>query len=117
MVHGDTAFEVEYAHNAINCLPLSDIIRTVEQIIRHAPEFGIYRELGGNIFFNFVLLSPKGSKNGTVILTTTVREICSSKIQYLFEFAINRAINHYLRDHCDMVRPFADEETRMLAAR
>ena len=60
-----------------------DRIWLVQQIVRNAPEFGGCRHLGANLFNYFVIRNT---------------QICSSRLQLVFEDAISLAITEYKRD-------------------
>ena len=64
----------------------------MRQIIRKAPEYGVCRSLGGNVFNYFVLHDLNKIDAMMCIL---LEEIIGSPLQYLFEYVINIAIAEY----------------------
>ena len=64
----------------------------MRQIIRKAPEYGVCRNLGGNVFNYFVLHDLNKIDAMMCIL---LEEIIGSPLQYLFEYVINIAIAEY----------------------
>ena len=85
-------FEREYLANLVASTPRHDRIWAMEQIIRRAPEFGICRNLGINIFDYFVLHDLNDVDDMMCIL---LEEIVASPLQYCFEYAISRALTDY----------------------
>src|SRR5271167_633663 len=75
--------------SSISC---QERIWTMKQIIRNAPEFGVCRNLGANIFNYFVLHDFNDVDAMTCIL---LDEIIDTPLQYLFEYAISLAIAAY----------------------
>lgn len=85
-------FEREYLTNFVASTPRHDRIWAMEQIIRRAPEFGVCRNLGVNIFDYFVLHDLNYDDAMMCIL---LEEIIASPLQYFFEYAISRALTDY----------------------
>ena len=55
-----------------------------------APEFGVCRDLGANLFNCYVV--PGTADDINAIFATLIREIARSRMQYLFEHSIGLAI-------------------------
>jgi hypothetical protein len=87
----DTAgIEKDYLNEAIQSFNVDERVLLVTRAVRMAPEFGVCRDLGANLF-NYVVLQGQEHEVNAVF-DTLVREICSSRMQYLFEHAIGLAI-------------------------
>jgi hypothetical protein len=85
-------FEREYLINLVASTPRHDRIWAMEQIIRRAPEFGVCRNLGFNIFEYFVLHNLNDVDDMMCIL---LEEVIASPLQHCFEYAISRALTDY----------------------
>jgi hypothetical protein len=84
--------ERDYLIDLVASLSWGDRIWTMRQIIRKAPEYGVCRSLGGNVFNYFVLHDLKKIDAMMCIL---LEEIINSPLQYLFEYVINIALAEY----------------------
>ena len=84
--------ERDYLVDLVASLTWEDRIWTLRQIIRKAPEYGVCRSLGGNVFNYFVLHNLKKIDAMMCIL---LEEIVGSPLQYLFEYVINIALAEY----------------------
>ena len=84
-------FERKYVAGCVGSLSQQDKIWVIEQLVRHAPEFGACRDLGANIFNYFVASDCEAD----LMLTTLLKEICNTRLQYLFEYSISIAIAEY----------------------
>ena len=84
--------EREYIINLLASLSRHDRIWTMKQIIQKAPEFGVCRNLGANIFNYFVLFDLKDID---AIMCVLLEEIIATPLQYFFEYAISMAIADY----------------------
>ena len=83
--------EQEYLIDLVASLTKDDRIWTMRQIIRGAPEYGVCRDLGANVFNYFVLHDLEVNAMMCILL----EEIIVSPLQYLFEYAISIAIAEY----------------------
>jgi hypothetical protein len=93
MSHGcEREFIMEY----ISSVSPEDRIWIVRQIVRRAPEFGVCRELGANLFSYFVV---HDLTHADIVLSTLLDEICDSRLQYIFEYAISLAITEYQHEN------------------
>ena len=88
----DYGGEREYLINLVKSLSWEDRIWTMRQIVRKAPEYGVCRNLGANIFNYFVVHSLD---NVDTMMCVLLEEIIGSPLQYLFEYAIDVAISEY----------------------
>jgi hypothetical protein len=85
----------------------ADRIWIVRQIIRRAPEYGVCRDLGANVFNYFVL---HDLKEVDAMMCILLEEIIGSPLQYLFEYAISIAIAEY--QNTEGVSPLVLDEAR-----
>ena len=99
--------EREYLANLVASLSRDDRIWTIKQIIRRAPEYGVCRNLGANIFNYFVL---HDLNDVDAMMCILLEEIIASPLQYLFEYAISVAIADY--QHREGVPPLKLNKAR-----
>lgn len=92
---GDGGCERDYTVKMVESLSKNDRGWTMRQIIRtrKAPEHGVCRHLGTNVF-NYFVLHDFGEVDG--MLCILLEEIIGSALQYLFEYAISTAIAVYV---------------------
>jgi len=83
--------EQEYLIDLVASLT-KDRIWTTRQIIRGAPEYGVCRDLGANVFNYFVL---HDLEEVNAMMCILLEEIIGSPLQYLFEYAISIAMAEY----------------------
>jgi hypothetical protein len=69
----------------IESISREDRIWIVEQLVRRAPEFGVCRDLGANIYNYFIMQNGREDKELNEIFT---KEIASSRVRPLFEYSI-----------------------------
>jgi len=86
--------ETEYVKGLISRLSVEDRSWLVEQLIRHADEFGVCRDLGANIFNYLVVIELN---DVDFWLCKLLEEIFCSRLQYVFEYAIGMGISEYNR--------------------
>ena len=84
--------EREYVSGLMESISRQDRIWLVEQLVRHASEFGRCRDLCANIFNYFVV---RDMAEADLMLSILLKEICTSRLQFLFEYAISVAIADY----------------------
>ena len=84
--------ERDYLVDLVASLSREDRVWTMRQIIRKAPEYGVCRSLGANVFNYFILHNPSEVDTMMCIL---LEEIIGSPLQYLLEYAISIAIGEY----------------------
>lgn len=104
-----TGIERKYLINEIESLGNDEKIWLVTKAVRLAPEYGVCRDLGANLFNYFVVSEPKNEANN--VFNALVQEICSSRMQYLFEHVIGLAIAN------SDVLPSPDSGTQYLKTR
>jgi hypothetical protein len=107
--------ERKFIVELISSILPNDRIWAIQKIIRRAPEFGVCRELGANIFNYFVIHDLTQADK---VFSTLLNEMCGSRLQYIFEYAISLAIAEYLRVNTtipfklDTSRKYADKLLR-----
>jgi len=79
--------EAKYIVSAVKTLNENERIWLAVQAVRMAPEYGVCRDLGANLF-NYLVRDCEG--DGT--FGALVHEICLSRMQHLFEHSIGLAI-------------------------
>jgi hypothetical protein len=84
--------ERDYLIGLIESLSKENRIWAMKQIIRKAPEYGVCRNLGANVFNYFVLHCLNDVDAMMYIL---LEEIIGSPLQYLLEYVISIAIAEY----------------------
>jgi hypothetical protein len=84
--------ERDYLVDLVASLSREDRIWIIRHIIRKAPEYGVCRSLGANVFNYFVL---HDLKEVDVMMCILLEEIIGSPLQYLLEYAISIAIAEY----------------------
>ena len=84
--------EQDYLVDLIASLSREDRIWTMRHIIQKAPEYGVCRNLGANVF-NYFVLDPLNKVNDMMCIL--LEEIIGSPLQYLLEYAISIAIEEY----------------------
>jgi len=84
--------ETEHVRGLISRLSVQDRIWLVEQVVRHADEFGVCKDLGANLF-NYLVV--RESEDVDFWLCKLLEEIFCSRLQYVFEYAIGMAISEY----------------------
>lgn len=104
--------ERKFVVELISSILLKDRIWAVQKIIRRAPEFGVCRELGANLFNYFVIHDLTQADK---VFNTLLDEVCGSRLQYIFEYAISLAIAEYLRVNSPI--PFKLDTSRKYADR
>ena len=100
-------YERDYLTELAASISRDDRIWTMRQIIRKAPEYGVCRDLGANVFNYFVLHDLKEVDD---MMCIVLEEIIGSSLQYLFEYAISVAIAEY--QNTDGVYPLVLDEAR-----
>jgi hypothetical protein len=88
--------ERKFIMELISSASFQDRIWIVRQIVRRASQFGVCKELGANIFNYFVI---HDLSQADIIFSILLDEICDSRLQYYFEFAISLAITEYEREN------------------
>jgi len=86
--------EGEYISGLISQLPVKDRIWLIEQLVRRSGEFGVCKDLGGNIF-NYLVI--RDLKEADFWLCKLLEEIFCSRLQYVFEYAIGMGISEFKR--------------------
>ena len=113
-----------YLESTLVSLQREDRQWILEQILRRAPEFGVCRYLGANLFNYFVLNPfdfnrPEDVDEADIMFSTILREIRTSRVRKVLEFAIVCAITEYTRKKwrqvaCKLTRGKEHYETMLL---
>jgi hypothetical protein len=101
-LNASTSREKLYLERTLISLPREDRQWILEQILRRAPEFGVCRYLGANLFNYFVLdpfdfNRPKDVDEADMMFSTILRESRASRLRKVIEFAIVWVITEYGR--------------------
>jgi hypothetical protein len=104
--------ERDYITELVASVSKADRIWIMRQIIRRAPEYGVCRDLGANVFNYFVL---HDLKEVDAMMCILLEEIIGSPLQYLFEYAISIAIAEY--QNMEGVSPLVLDEARKFGAK
>ena len=101
-LHTSPGREKLYLERTLVSLQREDRQWILEQILRRAPEFGVCRYLGANLFNYFVLdpfdfNRPKDVDEADMMFSTILREIRASRSRKVIEFAIVCVITEYGR--------------------
>jgi hypothetical protein len=83
--------EKEYLTPMIESISQDDRVWIVEQLVRRAPEFGVCRDLGVNIY-NYKFIMQKGREDKEVF-GIFAKEIASSRMRPLFEYSIRLSLD------------------------
>lgn len=102
--------EIEYISGLVDATSPKDRIWVLQQIVRRAPEFGMCRDLGANLFNYFVV---RDLRETDLMLSILLEEIIDTRLQFLFEYAVSIAIEDYRRR--DAVLPMNLELSRKYA--
>jgi len=105
--------EADYMEKLIASLSKSDRIWLIQQIVRHAPEYGQCLSLGGSLYTYFVV---RDLPESDIMLATLLDEIISSPLQYAFEHSIGLAIS-YQRSMLEGKVPEISDGTRRYASK
>jgi hypothetical protein len=94
--------ERQFIRDELGSLSRGDRIWLVRRILELAPEYGVCRHLGGNIFNYFVCNNREESD---IMLAELLEGFVGSRLQYIFEFAISVAIGSYRNrgGECDFI--------------
>jgi hypothetical protein len=84
--------EQEYVKESVGSISQNDRIWLLEQIVQRAPEYGVCRYLGTYLFKCFVI---RDTTEADLMLSVLVKEITTSRLQYMFEFAVSLAVRVY----------------------
>ena len=84
--------EREYVKESVGSISQNDRIWLLEQIVQRAPEYGVCRYLGTYLFKYFVI---RDTAEADLMLSVLVKEITTSRLQYMFEFAVSLAVRVY----------------------
>src|SRR5271170_4029728 len=85
-------YERDYLTELAASISRDDRIWTMRHIIRKAPEYGVCRNLGANVFNYFVL---HDLNEVDAMICILLEEIIGSPLQYLLEYVISIAIAEY----------------------